>query len=463
VTEAVVAIYMLLMIAIGFHLRKRVRLPSDFLVAGRQLGLILTTATLAAVQIGAGVILGGAELGAEHGLWPGMWNGLGCGGGLILAGLFVASRLRRRGAFVPMDFFGERYGERKWVRIWAWLSNIPSLLGVFVAQVMATGSIFTLFGFTYTEGVVISGVVIMIYSTISGMWGVVVTDFVQVSIIMIGVPVLGFLVGNNLSQADTVSLAGLLATDFIPSGMGPRAVFIILPFFLSISVSYDAYMRFQSAKSASVAQWGAVLAGLIVIAISFFAGLVGAAGKAISPGLENGAVFPAMIQETLSPILAGIVLSALLAAAMSSGNCLLVSIAGSCSRDFYNKVLNPDRDLDDLKHSKTISRVVIVIAGVVGILIALQAQGILFTMIIFNYPYMGSMLVPLLGGVFWRGATLQGAVAAMVVGGAIGVVSFIVGVVPGPLHGLFNIDLGLFIAYITSTAAFVVVSLRTRS
>ncbi len=462
-TEAVVAIYMLLMIAIGFHLRKRVRLPSDFLVAGRQLGLILTTATLAAVQIGAGVILGGAELGAEHGLWPGMWNGLGCGGGLILAGLFVASGLRRRGAFVPMDFFGERYGERKWVRIWAWLSNIPSLLGVFVAQVMATGSIFTLFGFTYTEGVVISGVVIMIYSTISGMWGVVVTDFVQVSIIMIGVPVLGFLVGNNLSQTDTVSLASLLASDFIPSGMGPRAVFIILPFFLSISVSYDAYMRFQSAKSASVAQWGAVLAGLIVIAISFFAGLVGAAGKAISPGLENGAVLPAMIQETLSPILAGIVLSALLAAAMSSGNCLLVSIAGSCSRDFYNKVLNPDRDLDDLKHSKTISRVVIVIAGVVGILIALQAQGILFTMIIFNYPYMGSMLVPLLGGVFWRGATLQGAVAAMAIGGTIGVVSFIVGVMPGPLLGLFNIDLGLFIAYIASTIVFVVVSLRTRS
>ena len=172
-TETIVAIYMLSMIAIGFYLRKRVRLSSDFLVAGRQLGLVLTTATLAAVQIGAGVILGGAELGAEHGVWPGMWNGLGCGGGLILAGLFVASRLRRRGAFVPMDFFGERYGERKWVRIWAWLSNIPSLLGVFVAQVMATGSIFTLFGFTYTEGVVISGVVIMIYSTLSGMWGVV--------------------------------------------------------------------------------------------------------------------------------------------------------------------------------------------------------------------------------------------------------------------------------------------------
>jgi len=110
------------------------------------------------------VILGGAELGAEAGAWPGMWYGLGCGGGLILAGLLVASKLRGQGAYVPLDFFGERYGESKRVRMWAWLSNIPSLLGVFVAQIMAAGNVFTLFGFSYPQGVVMSGLVTMTYT-----------------------------------------------------------------------------------------------------------------------------------------------------------------------------------------------------------------------------------------------------------------------------------------------------------
>ena len=76
-TAAIVGVYLLAMLGIGFYLSKRVRSASDFLVAGRKLGLVLTTATVAAVQIGAGVILGGAELGAEAGVWPGMWYGMG--------------------------------------------------------------------------------------------------------------------------------------------------------------------------------------------------------------------------------------------------------------------------------------------------------------------------------------------------------------------------------------------------
>ncbi|MGB2908018.1 MAG: hypothetical protein WBB73_13010, partial [Candidatus Aminicenantaceae bacterium] len=127
--EAVVVLYFVATIAIGLYFSKRVKKASDFLIAGRQLGLPLTTATLAAIQIGAGVILGGSELGASSGVWPGMWYGIGCGGGLILAGFLVAAKLRRQKGYVPLDYFGARYGERRWVRVWGWLSNIPSLLG----------------------------------------------------------------------------------------------------------------------------------------------------------------------------------------------------------------------------------------------------------------------------------------------------------------------------------------------
>jgi SSS family solute:Na+ symporter len=137
----VVITYLSALIALGVFMSKRVALASDFLVAGRKLGLPLTTATLAAVQLGAGVILGGSAMAAQFGVWPGVWYGFGCGGGLILAGLLVAPKMRKEGGYVPLDFFGSKYGERKWVRIWGWASNIPSLLGIFVAQLMAAGSI----------------------------------------------------------------------------------------------------------------------------------------------------------------------------------------------------------------------------------------------------------------------------------------------------------------------------------
>jgi SSS family solute:Na+ symporter len=462
VFEAVVVLYFVATIAVGLYFSRRVKKASDFLIAGRRLGLPLTTATLASIQIGAGVVLGGSELGASSGVWPGMWYGIGCGGGLILAGFLVAAKLRRQKGYVPLDYFGARYGERRWVRIWGWLSNIPSLLGIFVAQIMAAGSIFAVFGFSYTWGVILSGIAIMLYSVLGGMWGVAVTNFMQLGIIVLGMPLVAIAALDKLGDMGTASTAGIFSAPFIPTGMFTQAVFIIVPFLLSISVSYDAYMRYQSAKSAKVAKWGCILGGIIVIAISFCVGIIGSAGRILLPAAENAAVLPQVVQTTLPPVLAGLVVSALLAAAMSTGNCLLVSIAGSFSRDLYNKVFNPTQKLDELKHAKTISRVVVVGALVAGILIAFQAKGILYTIIIFNYPYMGSMLVPLLGGVLWHRATAKGAIAAMLAGGAIGVVSFIVGM-PGPFQGLFNIDLGLFAAYAASTAVFVAVSLMTQN
>ena len=457
---AVVIAYLILTVGISLYLSKRVKSTTDFLIAGRKLGLLLTTATLAAIQLGAGVILGGAELGAQSGVWPGMWYGIGCGGGLILAGLFVASKMRRRGGYVPLDFFAARYGEKKWVRFWGWLSNIPSLLGIFVAQVMAAGTIFSLFGVDYKTGIIISGVVIMLYSVLGGMISVAVVNFVQLGIIILGIPLVAVmsLLQSGAPFAETA--ARTLSTPFIPQGMFSQAVFIIVPFLLAISVSYDAFMRYQSAKSESVAKWGCILGGIIVILISFCVGLVGTTGKAIYPALENAEVLPRMIQTTLPPVLAGLVVSSLLAAAMSTGNCLLISLAGCFSRDLYNKVFHPSVRLDELKHSKTLSRGVIVGTLFVGVIIAFYAKGILYTIIIFNYPYMASLLVPLLGGVLWKRATTKGAIAAMFVGGAIGVSSFVAGV-PGPFEGLFNIDLGLLTAYVVSAVVFVLVSLLT--
>ena len=454
----VVITYLLVLIALGVYMSRRVKRASDFLVAGRNLGLALTTATLAAIQLGAGVILGGSAMAAEFGLWPGVWYGIGCGGGLILAGLLVAGKMRRQGGYVPLDFFGAKYGERKWVRVWGWMSNIPSLLGIFVAQLMAAGSIMTIFGFGYTQGIVIVAVAIMLYSAIGGMWGVVTVDFVQLGTIVVGIPLVAAVA--LLKSGNAAALGGMLSTPFIPAGMGSRAIFLIVPFLLSISVSYDAFMRYQSSKSEAVAKWGCILAGIIVIALSLCVGVIGAVGRSLYPEVGHQEVLPHTIEALLHPVAAGLVVSALLAAVMSSSNCLLISLSGCFTRDLYNKVFNPGVSLDDLPHTKIISRAVIALSALAGILLASRASGILDTIIIFNYPYMGSMLVPLLGGVLFPRATAKGAIAAIFVGGTIGVVSFLAGI-PGRIHGLFNIDLGLFVAYTASIIVFVAVSLYT--
>lgn len=456
---AVVAVYLAGTVIVGALLSSKIKRASDYLVAGRHLGLVLTTASLAAVQIGAGVVLGGAETGASSGVWPGMWYGLGCGVGLILAGLIAAERMRDMGGIVPIDFFAVRYGESRGLRLWAWLSNIPSLLGIFAAQLMAAGSVLAGFGVSFQTAVLGIGAVIFFSNVMSGMWGVVAADFFQVAIIVVGIPLTAVAAAGHAGDGATWSI---LATPFVPAGMGSRAVFLITPFLFSISVSYDAFIRYQSARTGSIAKWACVLSGMMVIAISLCAAFIGAAGHRAYPDVAPGSVLTHVITTALPPVLAGVVVSALLAAAMSTANALLISMAGCFSRDFYNMVLNPKAELDDLPNATLYARLAVAMSLVLGVGVALKARGILDTIIIFNYPYMGSMLVPLLGGLLWRGATTAGAFAAMLVGGAIGIGAFAMGV-PGPFQGLANIDLALLIAFAASALALVSVSLATRS
>ncbi len=96
---------------------------------------------------------------------------------------------------------------------------------------------------------------------------------------------------------------------------------------------------------------------------------------------------------------------------MSSANCVILSLGSSFSRDLYNKVMHPEiENPDQLPKAKRISQLAVFFRSIAGILFAFYMTDILDAMIIFNYPYMGNLLIPLLGGLLWKGATRRGAI-----------------------------------------------------
>ena len=447
--------YFTIMILVGILVMTRNRKTSDFLVAGRKLNLLFTVATLSAVQIGAGIILGGSSTGASMGIWPGMWYSLGCGGGLIIAGILVAGKLRQKENFVPLDFFETRYGSNKWIRLWGWISNVPSLLGIFVAQLLACGNILSGFGIPFYKGVVICAAVILIYTSLGGLWGIVLTDVIQTTIIMISLPVVS-IVSLLLLNSHHINPGAVFSTPFIPPGTFTKFIYLVIPFLIAISVSYDAFLRYQAAKDAKTAKQGCIIAGILVIFIGILTSAVGAAAKLLYPDIGEG-VFSYMVINSLNPVIAGVVISAILGAAMSSASGLLIALGATFSRDFYNRFLHPEANLDELAFSKTISRLAIVFSVAAGIILSFKITDILDAIIIFNYPYMGSLLIPLLAGVLWKGATKKGAISALFTGGIIGTGAFLAGI-PGPFKGIINAEMGLFYAYTASLIVLVIVS-----
>jgi SSS family solute:Na+ symporter len=452
--------YFLTMVGTGIYAAKRNKKASDYLVAGRGLNTLMTAVTMAAVQIGVGIVLGSATNGYNMGIWPGLYYTIGCGGGLIFAGLVTAKKLRSNEGYVPIDFFAYRYNDSKAIRFWAWLSNVPSLLGIFIAQMLACGGILSGIGLPFGWGVVISAGVVLIYCTIGGMWGVVLTDVIQTTVIMIGIPIFFiFMVIKFVSGGGSV--AEIYQTAFIPQGLFTRFVYLVLPFLLSISMSYYAYARIQAAKDVKAATRGCIVGGIIVIFIGGLCSSIGAMAVRLFPGVTDG-IFTVAATGSLPPVLAGLVIAAILSAAMSSANCVILSLGSCFARDFYNKFLHPEvNNLDELPKAKRISQATVFIGSLAGILFAFKMTNILDAMIIFNYPYMGSLLIPLLGGLVWKGATRKGAFAAIVTGGIIGVGAFFLGI-PGPLNGLINTDLALLVAYIVSGTTLYVVSVTDK-
>ena len=99
------------MVGIGMIAARKNKETSDYLVAGRKLNVTMTAITLAAVQIGVGIVLSSATNGYNEGVWPGMYYAFGCGGGLIIAGLVTTKKLREEEGYVPLDYFAQRYGD----------------------------------------------------------------------------------------------------------------------------------------------------------------------------------------------------------------------------------------------------------------------------------------------------------------------------------------------------------------
>jgi len=161
--------YVLLTLGIGIYAGRKIKGASDFIVAGRRLGLILATGTMAATWFGGGIVIGAASEAYKKGFLGVIADPFGAALCLILAGLFYVRMMRRMGLTTIAEFFTVRYG--KSAGTVAALCTIPTYVGWVAALMVAFGRIIqTLTGFDATWAIIIGAVIVLIYTTAGGMW-----------------------------------------------------------------------------------------------------------------------------------------------------------------------------------------------------------------------------------------------------------------------------------------------------
>ncbi|MEV0672060.1 sodium:solute symporter [Mycobacterium sp. NPDC050441] len=420
---AIVVIYLLSMLAFGFWGKSRTKDSADFLVAGRRLGPALYTGTMAAVVLGGASTVGGVGLGYKWGV-SGMWLVVAIAVGLLALSLCFAGPIQRLRVYTVAQMLSLRYGVDATSASGLVMAAYTLMLSV--TSTIAYATVFNvLFGTGRTLSVVIGGVVVMLYSSIGGMWSITLTDMVQFVLKTIGVFFLllpftwhraGGFDGIRDRAGDAVFSLTSIGTDTIIT------FFVVYSF--GMLIGQDIWQRVFTARSPQVARWGGTTAALYCVLYGIAGALIGLAASTFMPDIKAKDDVYAQIAEAILPVgISGIVLAAAVAAMMSTASGALIATATVARTDIKPlllRLLGKRPDTGDHAENPEVDvhsdRRYVAVLGVIVIIIAALLNDVVGALTIAYDILVGGLLVSILGGFLWKRATGAGALAAMAVG-----------------------------------------------
>ena len=412
-----VALYMLVMLGVGYYASRRTHSVAEFVVAGRGLPVWLCTMTVIATWFGGSTMMGAAGAAYDDGLLGVIEDPLGGALALFLIGLFFARTFRRLRVMTVVDFMQQRYGKFAAVAITvsALFSNITWVGAVLVAF----GLIFESLTNTPMElGIIAGAVVIFIYTAIGGMWAVALTDFVQMLIILLGLVVLFVVVLIDVGGWGAVSphfREG--AFRLVPHDNTPEQWLNYLRAWTIIGIvdisAQTLIQRIGAARDERVAQNAFYLGGFGYLIFGMMPVLLGIIATVSMPDLAaSESVIPTMAIEHLHPIAVAIFVGAILAAIMSSGDSALLASASIIAKNILPVVKrDPSPEL-----SLLVARIAIPACGLISIVIALKIQVVFDLMVDANILGLAAIIVPFIMGVWWKKANNVGATASILAG-----------------------------------------------
>ena len=421
-----ILLYLLASIAIGLYAATRVKNTADYAVAGRSLPLAVVIATTFATWFGAETVLGVPAKFVGENLGGIVEDPFGAGMCLVLVGLFFARKLYLRNIITIGDYYRQRYG--RLIEVLCSLIIIFSYLGWVGAQVTALGLVFNLLSqgaISMAWGMTIGTMVVLVYTLYGGMWSVALTDFVQMIVITLGLLAIAWyaagMVGGAGKVIDFAAREGKF--QFWPTGGSKEWLFFIgaaITMMLGSIPQQDVFQRVMSSKDVKTAQRGPVIGGTLYILFAFVPMFVVLAAVMMMPQVRGlladdpQKVLPMLVLEHMPVALQVAFFGALLSAIMSTASATLLAP----STTFVENILRNLRPgLSDQQTLKAMRLSVLVFTGCV-LTYAITMQGSSIYELVagaYQVPLVGAF-VPLAFGVYWKRATTQGALLAVVLG-----------------------------------------------
>lgn len=379
----IVIIYIIALFVISAYAKKLAagENAENFILAGRKFTSPIIAVSIVGLAIGGSSTIGVAENAYKFGLSAG-WYNVAWGLGAIIAGVFTASKYRKLHISTVPELFERFYGSN--ARSLMVICQIFIMIVIASLQYVAGGAILAslLPGiFTLKTGMIVSAIVFIGITFIGGMWSAGLSNILNVILIYGGITIAT--IASISSQGGLSNITANLPTD-VPymspvSGLGWAMIIGWCFVMVTQTQSLQAVVQISSsAKDEHHAKRGFIIGGLIMLPIGFLSALMGIAAKSAFPDISATMALPSIVMS-LNPILAGITLAALWAADVSTACNLLLGTSTLFSQDIYKKIINPN--IDEKSFAK-ITKISVVIIGILTFGLALSVVGILKTLTI---------------------------------------------------------------------------------
>lgn len=424
-----VIIYFLGMIGIGFYAYRRIFNLNDYMLGGRSLGPAVSALSAGAADMSQWLLMGLPGAIYVSGLVEG-WIAIGLTIGAWLNWRLVAPRLRvythvSNDSITIPSFFDNRFKENaKILRI---VTGIIILVyfTFYVSSGLVAGGVFfeSSFGYDYHLGLLVVGGVIVLYTLFGGFLAVSYTDFVQGTIMflaLVSVPIIGVFVTGGIGETiETIKSfdPNLLSLTATATATG---VISSLAWGLGYFGQPHIIVRFMAIKSAKeIKQARRIGIGWMILTLAGAeaTALVGVAyfqKHADVKLIDSEAVFIQMGQILFHPFIAGILLSAVLAAIMSTVSSQLIVTSSALVEDIYKAIFKSDADQ---KTYIFLGRIAVLVIAIIAGIFAWEKSDTILNLVAFAWAGFGAAFGPtVLLSLYWRKFTSQGALSGMIIG-----------------------------------------------
>lgn len=427
-------VYMGVVLLLGFIAWRRTRTLKDFILGGRSLNAWVTAMSAQASDMSGWLLMGLPGLAYAAGLEAG-WMVLGLLAGTWLNWKLVAGRLRRRtealdDSLTLPDYLERRFGDRtRTLRLLAGAFILVFFVLYTSSGFVAAGRLFeALFGIEYGWAVFWGTLSVLVYTFFGGFLAVSWADVLQGSLMFLAlvlVAVLGWLAlgGPNGMAASLNAVNPDLLDPFVDAGTGEALGLIGIVSLLGWGLGYFGqphilarFMAANTAGSIPLARRIAMTWQTVVLVAAVIVGLTGIAVLERSlQGADVEKVFIFMAVDRFPAVIAGVCLSGILAAIMSTAAAQLLVASSAFAEDFYKGVLRKDAGRGELLWA---GRLAVVAVAALAFVLGLDPESRVLALVAWAWAGFGATFGPaILLSLYWEGMTRAGALAGMLVGG----------------------------------------------